>query len=785
MSNTNKINLIKFDIEFCEVIPSDLYGGAIGDNINILHYISHIKNNNIISKNSLDRLQYHFIVADARYNNNPEGLYIGNGFYSTVIAINCVHPSGTHIDETLVLKLLLVNKHKDQQYFDDWNSRFYLIYEKDKLFYNNLIATCYYYGDNVSIANSNIMSDMSENGIKVKKVLEDKKLVFNIFKYYKPSIDYKDVHIKKIIIFKLFVVLYYCKKNNVNINDFKWQNIGYDTQNNIVLYDYSENLINKYIIDREYILWNQIQLTLTTACYYRKLIYLKLKLNNSDTFNYIDSEFRKNISKTPINKDPIVNIMINTNIIIYQLLKQNTMVNNHGNYYSINFNPLCDKLNSLSAINIILFLCFNKVDIRKLITGEQFYEHNDIQIMLNKHQRYNDQYKWTMIDYICGFHNINDIRILDILVNFMLVPLDNINLEFIYSLKKLLFEPITECGLFAPDYENIPPYELVFKYFHGFTSDSNLYEFFRQMLIENIGTPEVAKHSEEYRAELNQHSVVTNVGRDVIDKLIELGLLKTDFDSITYEQWKFARLVEQLMDRLENRSDANIEIPPVNSTLPQSILYVVDSTSDEKIEIRKWIQNPEIPDAHLTNAYIITEEYKQALRYIETGNYKPYFSEQQLILDASPIRKNARYVVKLIKGGIDNISLSNLNINEEWGETKPYELKPELILTKPRAELRAESKAKKAADKLLRKKTSREKKAKKAEEVTESINSFGDQMGNTIEEKVQELINAKAITQARIQERTQKTDSDEQNHYYYKYLKYKDKYLKLKSELDI
>jgi hypothetical protein len=620
-------DLIKFDIKMCTLgdIPRNLYGGAFGDDGIILYYISHLTNNHIISIDSPYKDKYHFIVSDSTYNNNTKGLYIGNGYYSTVIAIECVYPTDKHLinmqKEILVLKLLLVKKRKDLHFFKNWNDRFYSIYREDKLLYKNLIATCYYYGDNVLIQNSNLSSDMSEYGIKVKSILEEKKLVFNIFKYYNSTVT--QVSIKIIIILKLFALLYYLKCDNVYIYDFKWQNVGYDTHNNIVLFDYSDSLINKFFINKEYILWNQVILTLTTPCYFRKLIYLKLNLNNPNTLKYINTEFERTVNEEPINTNVDINIMIKTNIIIYKLLKQNNKIKDYGKYYSINFDPLCDKLNSFSAVNIILSLFFRKIDIGSLITKEDFYEYNDIRMTLNK-KRCDYQYPWTMIDYICGFHNINDIRLLDIFVNQMLIPLEGIDSEIIIGLKKLFFDSNTETGLFAPDYEDVPDYELILKYLKELTKKSDpIFLLLKKLLDENIGTESVqSKQSEAYRLELNTHFKIKYVGDDVLD---ELNIRNTKYDKLTYELWTRARQIEKLKNRPINRTEINLKLPPINSKFPQNI-HDIDNSKP------KWIQD--------TDGLWITNQLPEQLQlysrlfdpFIKTGYTQPairIFSDTQ------------------------------------------------------------------------------------------------------------------------------------------------------------
>ena len=73
------------------------------------------------------------------------------------------------------------------------------------------------------------------------------------------------------------------------------------------------------------------------------------------------------------------------------------------------------------------------------------------------------------------------------------------------------------------------------------------------------------------------------IGEDVLRLLIDIDLLQRNqpFSQTNYEIVAFARLVELLMDRPENRSDTNLEIPPQNSTLPQNYVKFINKETCE------------------------------------------------------------------------------------------------------------------------------------------------------------------------------------------------------------
>jgi hypothetical protein len=671
-SISNRIQLIKFDIEFCKSddITFDLYGGGPNDRFDILYYISNLLNNNIISKNSSDKNQYHFVVSNREYNKKESNnsIYINNGFVSTVIAIECLHPYHIHIEdgqrEKLVLKLLLIKKDKDKKYYDEWNYRYYKIYEENKLLYNNLLAKCYYYGNNVNVANSNLDMDQSENGIKLKEVFKDKKLVFNIFKYYDLTVD--DIEIKKTILLKLISVLYFCKRNNVYIGDLKYQNIGFDKHNNIVLIDYAEFLFTTYIINHQYILWKQTTLTSMSACYLKKQFYLISGLDNPDTHLYIEKQLNKMQTKI-FNSDEEINKMIKINIIYYNLLKQNTIAIDYNKYYTINFIPLFDKINSIAIINILLFLFFEEIEMMaSLLYFDDLFEYNKIKLKLNK--KICTIYRSSIINHICSFQNINDIKILNIFVNWMLIPLGGIDPEFIAGIRKLIFDPETETGLFAPDYEDVPDYELVLKYLKELTKNvESIYSLLKRLLDENIGTDAVkSKIPLAYQTELNDHFKIKYVGEDV---LAELGLNFKTYDQITYEEWAEARRIEKLKDRPINRTGMNLKLPPKNSRFPQNI-HSIDNSQQKWIEHEDgtWTIN-QLPEqlAEKLKIKITPEQLEKITRlfdgYIKTGYTQPgkrVFSSEE----KENISKYIDATSKLTQITYENIPLIIKDISE-------------------------------------------------------------------------------------------------------------------------
>jgi hypothetical protein len=174
------------------------------------------------------------------------------------------------------------------------------------------------------------------------------------------------------------------------------------------------------------------------------------------------------------------------------------------------------------------------------------------------------------------------------------------------------------------------------------------------MLDENIGTDEVLrKDSNSFSDDLNKYFKIVGVGEDVKDILTEIGLTINNLNETEYYIVAFARLVEQLMDRPENRSDTNLRIPPQNSTLPQNYCKFINKNTCEIISTTKWIYDG------MREKYTYTLKFRQ----LENDtNYEIFISDEQKKLNAHPLRQFAKMIVLCIKNKeIKKIGPENLS----------------------------------------------------------------------------------------------------------------------------
>lgn len=469
----NPIELLK--IEF---IKNNINGGAFTDSQRILglikDYFHYIKGND---KNNND---YYFIKNDELNNKEYENIkYISSGFYSTTIAINQISKIGEIINIPLVIKLLLI-KEREEDFIKDWNERYYNIYNAYKEKYKNLIADCYFYGNNI-YKNNELIKTVVNN--------ENKQLVFNIFKYYSQQLN--NFSEKKIALIKLSSVLLYFKNNNKFIFDLKYKNIAFDDKQNIILIDFSENLVENYKENSKYKINHRIDFGPYTPTYLRKIKYnfIKDDIDNiKDKIDTISDEITKKIT-IKINISNIINNKIK------KIINNNYELNNnkHNKYFTINNDIFkLNKLNSFSICEILLHLFFKKIYYKE---GETKFHHN-IKIIFYEKYIYNENDKKLQVneDEIVKlktgtkFDSLNNVEIIRKFIYEFIEPLDDVNKDYCNKLKYLIFDPETETGLLAPDYDDIPSYELIISYLNEINDNNlDLFNLYETYIKENIG----------------------------------------------------------------------------------------------------------------------------------------------------------------------------------------------------------------------------------------------------------------------------------------------------------
>jgi len=596
------------------------YGGKEGDEKIISHYLNNNEYNYI--RAYFDTEYYDFKVSDENSTLIENSKILGYGLLSTVVIIE---PLNFLNCDLLVLKILFV-KNISTKKQTSWNDRFYnIMYITIKNLVNNFLGTCVFYGDNIKkFINVNEFED-------AELIIEHNHLAFSIYKYYKKEIK----NVLKCIL-KLTAVLYYISYNlRRYMTDIKYDNIAFDEVENIVIIDYDTETFNTYYKDGYNILWKKISIRSHSPCYIKKKFYLLLNLDSHETNEYIELKIQE--------LEPIISYTTKIDIIISGLIeeksgfigKKDVSYNNY--YYRSKFNPNFENFNIYSLTEILLKLFFN-VNLLDLLYKTELTS----EFKLNELKTFNSPNDRNIIDKLSCFQNINDIKILTKYVYEFIQPIPSISETYIYSLKYLLFDPITEFGLLGCDFENTPYLGLIFKYLfllHNPHSELGLYQVFKRMLDENIGTDEVlSKEPSEFEADLNKYFKMDYIGEDVLRLLIDIGLLQSveiprnqPFSQTNYEIVAFARLVELLMDRPENRSDTNLEIPPQNSTLPQNYVKFMNKETCEIITIKKWIENL-IGGKH----YIINPNIK---KYSSDLTFELYELSVKKELDNHPLRK--------------------------------------------------------------------------------------------------------------------------------------------------
>ena len=365
-----------------------------------------------------------------------------------------------------------------------------------------------------------------------------------------------------------------------------------------------------------------------------------------NTFNY-------NVSR-------LIETKINPNVTDYKYFTDE--YTRHENYYytTDKFNPYFDKFNMSSFADILLNLFFQKINFSNVYNSKKLPP--------------NSKYKKDFIfnDYIYGIisrnftynlrsiQNLNDINILKQLIYDYIIPLPEIQSDtvFIDGIKRLLFNPISECGLLATDYGLIPLYELSFLYLKNLNENyEDKYELFKKLLDENIGNSDVLT-LEEYKISLNKNLILSYIGADVIEKLKELKYFEDTitYDNITYDSWELAVVVELLLNRSINKSYSHILIPSENSTLFNPYIYIRETTETtvRDYKIKKWYTSKFDFD---NTVFQNTVEYNRALANLKSNPtiFTEIISDKQDNLDKCNLRVIALEIVKSIDPNAYNL----------------------------------------------------------------------------------------------------------------------------------
>jgi hypothetical protein len=607
-----------------------------------------VKSNEDLEDKSTKLEKYIFEIEKILNKETPKlnSYYISNGFFSTAIGIKCI--SHSNFDK-LVFKLKFIRNrlYNHDEKIKEWNLHFYMLYRREKRGFGKTVPSCYFYGN--KIIKYQYDPEIVNNGdkpLEYNELFKNKHLSFSIYKYYTQKVD--SIHIKKNILLKFSVLLYHFCSRHYYIYDLKYDNIGFDEDYNIVFIDYDELTYTLYKRNEndnyKSVLWKQMRFSFHCSCDFKKRLYSLIKLGSDETKKEIQKRIKEN--NKIYSDDLITNIDRKNSIAVSELIIEATKGEYRQEYFTpgrflTHYNLYFEKFNVISIADILFRLFFKEIDLIKLLIDKKIITKYG-EFLLNS---YDFQMAARVSTVLSTFQNLNDIDLLIRFIYNFIQPIDDLEETYVNNLKFLILDPITETGLLGTDFESVPAYELIAKFIKKINGDDTpIYQQFKEMIDANIGTSKVIKQSEsDYESKIKTNYKITNVGDDVLSVLRKLQLLGDDFDTITYNQWQLARLVEILMDRPDNRSDTSLDLPCVNSTLPQNYIITRNTDTGELVTVIKWIKNKQ-------NMYIENPEYVRIKKLIKTGRISVIISPQQTELDKTPLRQFAMIIVNFLKG---------------------------------------------------------------------------------------------------------------------------------------
>ena len=751
----------------------ELKGGAgFNESHSILYFLNNLQYG-IIETNSIletKEEKYRFKVNDELNKKIGFGSkYISSGYFSSAIAINQIIDSDKETQlPPLVLKIkFIINKSEDQS--QRYNTKSSLLFRRLINKFSNCVPKCYFFGDKIIKKNyePGIINDEYEcnKPANYDELFANKQLTFGIYKYYTQELPTFDI--KKYILLKVSIYLYHFRRSDFFVNDLKYDNIGYDDNYNIINIDYDGFTYGRFKTGDKYIIWKIPIYIYMFSCDIKKRLYTLLKLGSEETVAVIKKMVQDDTRiYSHVHKD---NEQHKYNNAVTKLLIDSLNGNYSDSYasgierYLTDYNLKFEKFNAISIFDIILGIFFKEINVGKLLYWKEMdgFKLNSINFNLGL----------VLSGYISSFQNINDIELLTRFIYKFIQPVDGIDKEYIVKLKFLILDPITETGIMGTDFESVPPYELIAKKFKDINKDDTpIYDQFKQMIDDNIGTPKVLKKTVcDYEQELNDNYKITNVGDDVKAVLTDLGLLHESFDTISYEEWQLSILVEKLMDRPENRSDTSLDLPCVNSTLPQNYIFTIDKISCETTKTIKWAKNDE-------EVYVETPEYRIIKRQLLSGECTQEKTKHHEELDKMNERIFARCIVSFLKGtpiiseGLTGYLLGKVDLLRTFDRRKYIRL---ATVQKP-------------VKKVWESKSVRQKKESMKQEMKSNSGSTKEtsiKPDLSLEWKRRQPIGKGPIGEKADLSKWERGLSIKTAEY--KYLKYKNKYLELKNKIDI
>lgn len=636
------------------------------------HFVIDIKGNN----------HYFKILEEFNKKNEYGSKYIGHGAHSCVFVANDLQNNNK-----IVLKILFIPNKSDfleLQKLQEWYKRFYALYRIIKKRFGNMIGTIYGYGDNLLINNNNNHLNDTIDGMPIdyNTIIINSRMAHTICKFYQTNIDYKFIGNRNLykIIFILCSIFIGLQNNNNSyyIYDLKLENLVINDEN-IYLIDFTEELIVFYKKNQnnKYIYFDKICMTSYIPCYLRKILFFHIK-DNLDNINQKAENNTYVYSKDNDNKNRIIKQNIEINKEIHKKIKSKK-IGYLTNESEINL--FFDKTNCISLAEIILNLYFKPfyinndgvyIDISIIVLYDKFNiiynnKEGDNPFVLNSTNYYHS----SILSRFKAVHNLNDIRILTKFIYEFIIPNDNINSDYITQLKILLFDPDSETGLLAPEYDDIPTYQLICKFLY----DINLTSLSGNGLF-----------TDQSMNDLIAYFINLNNGVQAFDK----NTLSTDTQ--TYRQWKEERL------RIKNNSNIQLDnsiktiFPPVNSKFRYTEIMTLDELYRVQVQNIKpsdelW-KRGQIISIQDTEEYIESVEslkiYKQSEKYIEETqlNDKKMTQLNKNVLIADLRKYGITYVIPELKqiNKLDKQLQRGLTVNTPILATKYKKYKLKKIL---------------------------------------------------------------------------------------------------------
>ncbi len=653
----------------------------------------------------------YFYDTTANSSNELNSNYLAKGCHAVAFVVNYV---GNTTDIKHIIKFSLLNKKKSKKNIEHWHDYYYNVsYIKYKRIFGTAFCNLFYYGD--TITKDNEISNNASLERKTKGEFYRKSqngyIGYEIYEYYdgrlRSNID------KLYVLGKLISLIMYStnikqtkQRESIYIFDYKYANIAFDRNKNIIIIDNDQRLFRFYYRDNKTIFGQELNFSIFSSTCVKKNMYLLMELNNPVVVNKLYSDAKK--ISTRFHDDDDRNFIIKTYKIFSQKLLNtrnllpiqefyNTFKDDLYSYAATDYNLYYDKFNLHSLVDILFHLFFkvNGINIIPDKDGKPQEVKTTFKLFnlafansigFGKNKITIPQYrgvipdKVTVVDIFSCFGNLNNIYLLKKMIygdfnsinNQYENPVYDINddvkdiSELYQFLNYIIFDNVLERGLFAPDYERSFPLPIILECVYSFylklqiifnvefnsvfgTYLKSIFDLHKHNIDSNIGTDYVKQflngnYQELFSDEFAFANIFKYIGPDVISFCQDNGLLERDITifNLSYKKICLISTIEQQMNRWQYRSIENLLIPPTNPTLEENLYRYKLEGSTEILSCLKWERIGDTDQFRETPEYILIKS---------NNTHTEYKSEEQLYLDNIPIRRYIALIVKCIRNG--------------------------------------------------------------------------------------------------------------------------------------